>query len=102
MPGDGDDERMEADRLQHRCHQHARISAGADLFLKEIWRQADALPGALKACGRRRVDNAGLTEGVKHRRNLGPHPVGVLGLVPVKRRVAGKPFEYRAGPRLYG
>ena len=85
MPRDSDDERMEADGLQHRCHQHARISTGADLLLQEIGRQADALPGALEACGRRRVDNARLTQCVKHRRGLGSHPVGVLGLVPVKR-----------------
>ena len=102
MPGDGDYERVEADGLQDRCHQDARIGAGADLFLQHIRRQADALPGALKARGRHGVEDALLAEGVKHRCSLCPHAVGVPGLVAVEGGVAGELFEYCTGPRLYG
>ena len=102
MPGDGDDKRVESDGLQDRCHQDTRVCAGADLFLQQIRREADALSGALEACGRSRVDDALLAERVIHRRSLCPHSVGIAGLVAVEGGISGEFFEDCPGPRLYG
>ena len=83
-----DQQRPQADRLQHGGVKQRQIEAGAELLSEHGVDQTHALAVAFKARGRHSVNDVLLLQGAVERRRLPQHAVRVMALIGVERRVA--------------